>query len=43
MVYIYEEIRGSDWFDFSNYPKDHPNYDNSNNKVPGKFKDEMGG
>ena len=43
MVYIYEEIRGSDWFDFSNYPKDHLNYDNSNNKVPGKFKDEMGG
>ena len=40
---IYEEIRGSDWFDFSNYPKDHPNYDNSNNKIPGKFKDEMGG
>merc|ERR1711942_226804 len=37
---IYEEIRGSDWFDFSNYPKDHRNYDDSNNKIPGKFKDE---
>ena len=40
---IYKEIKGNDWFDFSNYPKDHPNFSNSNNKVPGKFKDEMGG
>ena len=40
---IYKDIRGDDWFDFSNYPKDHPNFSNSNNKVPGKFKDEMGG
>merc|ERR1711895_161057 len=40
---IYEDIRGSDWFDFPTYPKAHPNSDDSNNKVPGKFKDEMGG
>jgi DNA polymerase type B, organellar and viral/Recombination endonuclease VII len=29
--------------DTSNYPKDHPLYDPKNNKVLGKFKDEMGG
>ena len=31
------------YFDFSNYPKDHVLYDTSNTKVPGKFKDELGG
>ena len=31
-------------FDFSDYPKDHPNYDNDRNKkVLGKFKDETNG
>jgi len=41
---LYEDIKGrTDWFDFSNYPKDHPNFDLSNKLVPGKFKDEMGG
>merc|ERR1711873_293433 len=40
---IYEDIKGEDWFDFSNYPQDHPNYDTINKLVPGKFKDEMGG
>ena len=30
-------------FDFSNYPKDHELYDTSNTKVPGTFKDELGG
>ena len=41
---IYEDIRGrTDWFDFSNYSKDHPNYNLSNKLVPGKFKDEMVG
>ena len=30
-------------FDFSNYPKDHPLYDKTNAKVPGLFKDELGG
>ena len=28
-------------YDFSEYPKDHPNYDITNKKVLGKFKDEM--
>ena len=41
---LYEFIQGNtEWFDFSNYPKDHPNYDTSNHLIPGKFKDEMGG
>ena len=30
-------------FDFSNYDKDHPLYDTSNDKTPGLFKDETGG
>ena len=43
-VDLYEFIKGNtEWFDFSNYPKNHPNYDTSNNLIPGKFKDEMGG
>ena len=32
-----------DWFDFSNYNKDHENYNADNHLVPGKMKDEMGG
>ena len=41
---LYEFIKTkTEWFDFSNYPKDHKNYDVSNHLVPGKFKDEMGG
>lgn len=32
-----------DWFDFSDYPKIHPLYDESNKKVIGKFKDELNG
>ena len=40
---IYGEIRGDDWFDFSNCTKEHLNYSNSNNTVSGKSKDEMGG
>ena len=41
---LYTDIRGNtEWFDFSNYPEDHPNYDTSNHLIPGKFKDEMGG
>ena len=32
-----------DIFDFSNYLSAHPNFNDSNKKVPGKFKDEMGG
>ena len=30
-----------DWFDFSQYPTDHPLYDDTNRKVVGKFKDEL--
>ena len=33
-------ILENDWFDFSNYGEDHPNYDATNKLVPGKFKDE---
>jgi hypothetical protein len=42
---IYEEFKGNqEWFDFSNYPIDHPNFDyDVNNLVPGKMKDEMEG
>ena len=40
---IYEDIRGEDWFDFSNFPKDHPNYNINNILIPGNFKDYMGG
>ena len=32
-----------DYFDFSNYPKDHPLYSTANMKVAGKFKDELSG
>ena len=41
---VYDDMRGNhDWFDFSNYPIDHANFDDSNNLIPGKMKDEMGG
>ena len=42
---IYEDMRGNhEWFDFSNYPLDHPNFDSDvNNLIPGKMKDEMAG
>jgi len=33
----------NEYMDFSDYPKDHPNYDATNKKVLGKFKDEMNG
>ncbi|WP_375670021.1 hypothetical protein, partial [Bartonella sp. CL29QHWL] len=32
-----------DYFDFSNYPRDHPLYDTTKKKVPGYFKDELAG
>ena len=32
-----------EWFDTSNYPKDHPLYSDLNKKVIGKMKDECGG
>merc|ERR1712082_544335 len=37
---FYAAIKNSDWFGFSNFPKDHLNYNESNKMVPGKFKDE---
>ena len=37
---VYSEIKDSEWFDFSIFPKDHPNFDISNKMIPGKFKDE---
>ena len=42
---IYEDIKGNnEWFDFSNYSTDHPNYDDDCNILqPGYMKDEMGG
>ena len=33
-------IKESEWFDFSNFPTDHPIFNVDNNMVPGKFKDE---
>ena len=32
-----------DWFDFSQYPKNHPLFDETNRKLVGKFKDELNG
>ena len=41
---VYSEMaKFKDWFDFSEYPKDHPLYDDTNCKVVGKFKDELHG
>ena len=37
---FYEEIKNSDWFDFSNFPSNHPNYSETNKMIPRKFKDE---
>ena len=34
-------LRNQDLYDFSEYPTDHPNYSEMNNKVLGKFKDEL--
>ena len=35
-------IKDSRWMDFSNYPKDHKNYNKDKHLVPGYFKDENG-
>ena len=37
---VYEIIKESDWFDFSNFPKDSKYYSEANKMIPGKFKDE---
>ena len=40
----YEVIQQNlDWFDTSDYPKDHPCYSPKNARLPGKFKDELNG
>ena len=36
-------MRGKDIYDFSDYPKNHPCYSETNKKVVGKFKDECAG
>ena len=39
---IYKDmLENKNLYDFSEYPKDHPNYDIKNKKVLGKFKDEL--
>ena len=39
---IYKDmLEDKNLYDFSEYPKDHPNYDITNKKVLGTFKDEM--
>ena len=41
---VYKDMKEhSELFDFSGYPRDHPNYSNANNKVIGKMKDETCG
>ena len=41
---VYKDMQEHSWlYDTSNYPKDHPLYDNRNKKVLGKMKDECGG
>ena len=41
---IYDDLkRLENYFDFSNYPKDHPLYSTQNKAVLGKFKDETAG
>ena len=41
---LYQDMgRMGDWFDTSNYPRDHPLYSAENAKVLGKFKDELAG
>ena len=32
-----------DWLDFSQHPKDHPLFDETNRKLVGKFKDKLNG
>ncbi len=41
-IYPYIQ-KNSQFFDCSDYPKNHPLYSEVNKKVPGKFKDEMSG
>ena len=40
-VYAYIKMN-PDWYDFSNFPKDHPNFSMTNAKVLGKMKENAG-
>ena len=41
---LYEDFKEiNEYMDFSDYPPEHSNYDKTNKKVLGKFKDEMNG
>ena len=40
---IYKDIKGNQWYDFSNYLELHTNWDDSKKLIPGYFKDEFGG
>ena len=41
---VYKDMKECSWmYDTSNYPNDHPLYDNRNKKALGKMKDECGG
>ena len=40
---LYKDIKGNQWFDFSNYIEVHTNFDDSKMLIPGFFKDEFGG
>ena len=41
---IYKDMnKNSDWYDFSEYPFEHPNYNTKNKKCIGKMKDELKG
>ena len=41
---VFKDMQEHSWvYDTSNYPKDHPLYDDRNKKVLGKMKDECGG
>ena len=40
---IYKDIKGNQWYDFSNYVEIHTNWDDSKQLIPGYFKDEFGG
>ena len=40
---VYKDIKGNQWFDFSNYVEVHNNFDDSKELTPGFFKDEFAG
>lgn len=41
---IYQDMKNNEgWYDFNDYPKDHPCYSDKTKKVAGKMKDELNG